>query len=235
MQTMTVAVFGLIVLALTCGVSGASASGVGSLDPRVSAFIAERESETSLIDDDRRAALDELAAYVRGRIDRGAVPRLTFVCTHNSRRSHLAQVWAQTAAAHYGVAGVRAYSGGTEATAFNPRAVAALERAGFLVERLSEDRNPVYLVRWHADAAPMPCFSKVFSGAPNPTDGFAAVMVCDDADRACPVVPGAGARFSLPYVDPKAADGTPGEQDAYDERTRQLAREMLYLFSKVAG
>jgi hypothetical protein len=41
---------------------------------------------------------------------------------------------------------------------------------------------------------------------------------------------GAEARIAIPYDDPKAADGTEGEARAYDERCRQIAREMLWVF-----
>jgi len=37
------------------------------------------------------------------------------------------------------------------------------------------------------------------------------------------------ARFALPYDDPKQSDGTPTEVKTYDERCRQIAREMLYM------
>lgn len=160
---------------------------------------------------------------------------MTFICTHNSRRSHLAQVWAATAAARYGFSQVYTYSGGTEATAFNSRAVAALERAGFDVLKTSDDRNPVYHVRYAADAAPLTCFSKVYDQAPNPGDGFCAVMTCGDANERCPVVHGAAQRIAITYEDPKSADGTPAEAARYDERCAQIAREMLYAFDRAAG
>lgn len=184
------------------------------------------------IDEDRRGRLEELATFVRGRLDAGRPAELTFICTHNSRRSHLAQLWAATAAAYYGLDGVRTYSGGTEATAFNPRAVAAVERAGFAVESSGGD-NPRYQVRIGPEAEPMQCFSKVYDDAFNPQEGFAAVMTCTAADAACPFVPGADLRVGLPYVDPKESDDTPAEAQTYDERSVQIAREMFFLMSRV--
>ncbi|MEM9671082.1 MAG: hypothetical protein ACFB15_14955 [Cyclobacteriaceae bacterium] len=58
---------------------------------------------------------------------------------------------------------------------------------------------------------------------------FAAVIVCSDADEACPFNPEADARFFFPYEDPKQHDNTPQESKQYDERFRQIAREMLYV------
>ena len=46
----------------------------------------------------------------------------------------MAAIWARVAAYRAGFTEVETYSGGTEITAFNPRAVAALRRAGFRVE-----------------------------------------------------------------------------------------------------
>jgi len=136
------------------------------------------------------------------------------------------------AAAYFGVDGVRTFSGGTEATAFNPRAVAAIERAGFVVES-SGGNNPHYHVTF-ADSGPvLECFSKTYDHPCNPREGFAAVMTCSDADEACPVVFGAAMRSPIHYEDPKAADGTPEETSVYDARCLQIATEMLYLFSRV--
>jgi protein-tyrosine-phosphatase len=196
-------------------------------------FIQARIAEFDEISPDRKEQLEQLAGYVQRCVETHEPCRLNFICTHNSRRSHMSQLWAATAAAYYRVPGVYTYSGGTESTAFNPRAVAALGRAGFQIAKTTEDRNPVYHVRFNDTAHPMTCFSKVFNQAPNPKAGFCAVMTCSHADKACPAVRGATARFAIPYEDPKVADNTPNEASKYDERCRQIAREMLYLFSNV--
>ncbi|MCK4776283.1 MAG: protein-tyrosine-phosphatase, partial [Candidatus Krumholzibacteria bacterium] len=65
------------------------------------------------------------------------------------------------------------------------------------------------------------------------TEDFCAVMTCSQADKNCPVVVGASMRVAIPYDDPKAFDGTDQEAANYDERCRQISREMLYLFSAV--
>ena len=205
------------------------------LRPELEAFVAAAMTELELIPTARRATLDGLAHFVAERCRAGERADLIFICTHNSRRSHMAQLWSQAAAHRFGVTGVATYSGGTEATAFNPRAVAALERAGFLIEATTAGANPVYAVRYNADMAPMECFSKVYDQPPNPTEDFCAVMTCGEAEAACPIVFGAEERISLPYDDPKAADGSAEETTVYDERCRHIAREMLYAFSRVGA
>lgn len=200
-------------------------------------YIEARIAEFDRIPAERRAVLEELAAFVRGRVNDGGSGEgcdLTFICTHNSRRSHMGQVWAAVGAAQFGIRGVTTYSGGTEATAFNPRAAAALERAGIEVEKTTEGANPIYHVRFAEGAAPVTCFSKVFDQAPNPRSGFGAVMTCSDAAERCPVVHGAAARIAIAFEDPKAFDGQKAESAKYDERCAQIAREMLYAFSVAA-
>lgn len=193
--------------------------------------IKQRTDEFKTIPAERRKQLDDLAGMIRESIKNDDRARLVFICTHNSRRSHLAQIWAAVAARHYSVAGIHTYSGGTESTAFNPRAVVALERAGFKIARTTDDANPIYHVRFSDDAHPLTCFSKVYDQAPNPKTGFIAVMTCGHADEACPVVRGAAQRIAITYEDPKFADGTPEEASTYNERCEQIAREMLYVFS----
>lgn len=203
------------------------------LMPTLQEYVKQRAGEFDQVPAERREELQQLAEYVREQVEAGKPARLTFICTHNSRRSHFAQVWAQTAAAHYGVGGVETYSGGTEATAFNPRAVAALKRAGFTIPDPGEGANPHYKVSFSRDADPLDCFSKVYNQRPNPSGDFCAVMTCSEADRNCPLVEGSARRVAIPYEDPKAFDGTAEETAKYDERCRQIAREMLYVFSRV--
>ncbi len=205
------------------------------LNAAVKAYATARVAEFGEIPTERQTALQEIADYVSQRIAQGEAARLTFVCTHNSRRSHFAQLWAQAAAAHYGLDRVESYSGGTETTAFNPRSVAALRRAGFECSNKSpaDEKNPRYQVQFGVDLEPIECFSKVFDSPPNPTAEFCAVMTCSEADKSCPNVRGCDKRVAIPYVDPKLSDNTPHEQATYDERCAQIAREMLYVMSHV--
>lgn len=182
---------------------------------------------------ERKESLDLIAAFVKERKAAGAPADLTFICTHNSRRSHLSQLWAAAAAWSMGQQHVRTYSGGTEATAFNPRAVAAVERAGFKVMS-PEGTNPRYAVDFAEHRESEQCWSKIYDDPANPQEGFCAVMTCSEADGNCPIVRGASDRVSLPYVDPKEADGTPEETQRYDERCLQIAAEMWYVMQQAS-
>ena len=199
----------------------------------IASHLRENEDVFGEIPGDRRARLKEIARYVESRLAADGKARLTFICTHNSRRSQMSQIWAQTAAAYYGVPQVTAYSGGTEATAFDPRAVAALRRAGFTIEGRGGGENPVYEVRYGDKAPVIEAFSKLYHVAPNPGGDYCAVMTCSEADANCPVVHGASLRVAIPYEDPKDFDGTEHETAVYDERCRQISREMSYLLSLI--
>lgn len=183
---------------------------------------------------DRRAELLALA-HDLAQLLRGGRLEVTFICTHNSRRSHLAQVWAQLAAREAGLEGVSTYSGGTEVTALNPNVAAALRRAGWSVEALSEGSNPVYAVEApDASDSRQRCFSKLHDDDANPQEGFAAVLTCSSAASECPSLPGAALRRELLYEDPKAFDGTPDEAAAYDACCARISGEMRFLFRRVA-
>lgn len=182
---------------------------------------------------DRKVVLDNLVSFIKGKKAKGETIRLNFICTHNSRRSHLSQIWAQTMAYHFGINDVYCYSGGTEATALFPKVAETLAIQGFDVLKLSETTNPVYAFKYAENEYPIIGFSKEYSHAFNPTGNFAAVVTCNSADEACPVVFGAEARIPIKYDDPKVFDGTLLLDSKYAERSYQIAEEMWYVFSQV--
>ena len=182
----------------------------------------------------RKQLLEKIAEYIKTKHAANEAINLIYVCTHNSRRSHLGQVWAAVAAAYYGVNNVHTFSGGTEATAFNPNAINALTAAGFTIQKTDESNNPVYNV-FFADDKFSTCFSKLYNHEANPTQNFAAVMTCSDADVNCPFIPGCDLRIGTTYNDPKAFDHTILQNEKYTERSNQIAMECLYVFSKVVN
>jgi arsenate reductase len=187
----------------------------------------------ALISNERKELLNELARYISQKVKAGDEVNLNFICTHNSRRSHMGQIWGQTAAKYYGIENVKCFSGGTEATAFNPRAVNAIREFGYEIIQKDNSGNPLYLVNYADEKEPLKCFSKVYNDEFNPQNNFAAIMTCSDADENCPVVFGAEARFPIRYKDPKEYDNTDLEAKMYKERFEEIGREMLYLFSRV--
>jgi len=204
-----------------------------TLHPALARTVERLLPELDTIPAERREALDALAEFVVEAKAAGRPAKLIFICTHNSRRSHISQLWAATAAAWFGLRDIETFSGGTEVTAFNPRAVASMKRAGFVIDEPGGD-NPHYQVSLSPAGPALTAFSKTWDDPVNPRDAFAAVMTCSQADESCPFVRGASSRISLPYDDPKLADGTAEEAQVYDQRSRQIAAEMLYVFGVVS-
>lgn len=178
----------------------------------------------------RKIQLKELTDYITDLVSKQQQIKLVFICTHNSRRSHMAQLWASAAANYYNISRINTFSGGTEATAFNPRALEALQWSGFKADLLTENDNPRYRISYAPDAPALIAFSKKFDDLVNPSRDFAAIMTCSQADSDCPIVRGASIRVSLPNEDPKNADSLPQETEVYNRRNRQIATEMLYCF-----
>ena len=204
-----------------------------NLLPALRPYVKEVAGETGMIAAERKEVLDAIASDVTARLQAGKSADLTFICTHNSRRSHMSQIWAQTAAYYYGLDKVHTFSGGTQATACNCRTVAAMRRVGFDIEDATTGDNPIYLVRYATDRPVIRAYSKLYNADGNPRRDFIALMTCSVADKSCPVVQGAVSRYAIHYVDPRLCDDTPTETTAYNERCREIAREMFYIMSEV--
>ncbi|KUJ50921.1 low molecular weight phosphatase family protein [Chryseobacterium sp. JAH] len=183
--------------------------------------------------EERKMVLKPLIEYIKNKMDKEQTIRLNFICTHNSRRSHLSQIWAQTMAFHFGIKNLFCYSGGTEATAMYPKVAETLDNQGFEIQMLSDNDNPIYALKYAQNESPVICFSKEYSHEFNPKNEFAAIVTCNNADKGCPLVIGAEARFPIKYDDPKSSDNTPEQTEVYAERSLQIATEMFYIFSQI--
>ena len=193
-----------------------------------------KQLNTSSIPEARKSILKPLIDFIQNKSDNNSIINLNFICTHNSRRSHLSQVWAQTMAHYFNLKNVFCYSGGTEATALFPSAAEALEASGFKIEKLSQEFNPVYSIKYSEVAHPIIGFSKTFDANFNPSNEFAAIMTCSSADKGCPFIAGAEKRIPMTFEDPKAFDNTPIQSEKYKERSLQIATELKYVFSKIS-
>lgn len=180
---------------------------------------------------ERLKPLNQLVEYLQTKIDKGEKAQLNFICTHNSRRSQMAQVWTKLLAEFYGVE-VESFSGGTEVTAFHPNAVAVFERMGLEIKN-EKAENPHYFLSFSESKKPIEAFSKLYDDAFNPSINFAAVMTCSSADANCPFIPSAERRVSLTYEDPKKFDDSEIAQEAYEACALRIAQEMNYVFKSL--
>ncbi len=189
--------------------------------------------DTSSITEARAAQLLEVSSFIRGKISNNESIRMNFICTHNSRRSHLTQIWAQTLAYYFNIDNVSCYSSGTEATSLFPKVKETLVNHGFSASTISEGGNPIYSIKYAENEPSIIGFSKTLDSPFNPSSEFLAIMTCSHADEGCPFISGAEKRISLPFDDPKAFDGTPQQTQKYHERSLQIATELYFVFSNL--
>ena len=192
-----------------------------------------KDLDSNAISNERKQILQPLITYIKGKVESHKPVRLNFICTHNSRRSHLSQIWAQVMGSYYGIHDLTTYSGGTEATAMFPVVVDTLRDQGFQISQLSEGNNPVYSVKYTDNDPAIIGFSKEFSDDFNPKSEFAAIMTCSSADQGCPIVLGCEQRVAVTFEDPKASDGTPQQKETYASRSLEIATELKYVFSQI--
>ena len=185
------------------------------------------------ISNERKNTLQPLIHFIQEKVTGNKQIRLYFICTHNSRRSHLSQVWAQALAYYFNIKNVLCYSGGTESTALFPMVAETLQNSGFEIEKLSEGNNPIYSIKYAENEHPIMGFSKKFDAPFNPKSGFVAILTCSQADAGCPFIAGAEARIPIMFDDPKIFDNTPQQARKYNERSIQIANELYYVFSQI--
>jgi arsenate reductase (thioredoxin) len=210
------------------------------LNPRVAAYADMLTTSFDMIDETHRAAGEKLVDWIVKNDKPGQPLHVTVICTGNSRRSILGATMGNIAASYYGMPDIRFHSGGTAPTAFNPRTIAALKDIGVEIEATGQEAprgepktaNPVFTVKWGSDLEATE-FSKTYFDASNPQKGFAALMVCGEADAACPLVKGAAVRISMPYLDPKIYDDGTDEALKYAERRDDIGRLMLSVMMQV--
>lgn len=186
-----------------------------------------------IISTDRKVVLQPLVDYIQQKVNQNQAVNLNFICTHNSRRSHLSQVWAQVAASFYDIKNVNCYSGGTEETALFPKVAETLENQGLQIFKIAETNNPIYAIKYDENALPIIGFSKKYDNSFNPVAQFGAIMTCSQADGGCPFIAGAEKRMPITFEDPKISDGTAQQTEIYEQRSIEIATEMMYVFSQI--
>ena len=69
------------------------------MHPELERSIARARDHIEAVPEERKELLDRVAGHVSARRAEGQGAKLTFICTHNSRRSQMGQLWAAAAAA----------------------------------------------------------------------------------------------------------------------------------------
>ncbi len=158
------------------------------------------------ITNERTFLLHKIAKKIVEEHRRNKKVYLNFICTHNSRRSQLGQVWSFYASQYFGLKTIFSFSGGTEVTAFHKNTLRTLQKVGFTFHVTDfSHQNPTYLISFEGSKESILGFSKTFDDKHN-QQPFIAVTTCNSADTNCPYIPSAVYRFHLPFVDPKNSD-----------------------------
>jgi arsenate reductase len=185
-----------------------------------------------IISDERKTLLLKISYAIAKDYTLNKEVNLNFICTHNSRRSQLGQVWSFYAA-HYFKLNINAFSGGTEVTAFYRNTVKTLQKVGFEFQLTDfSHQNPTYQISFKGTKKAILGFSKFYSDPINKKP-FMAITTCNNADVNCPFIPTASHRFHLPFVDPKHADGLYIQEETYLQTSQQIAAEVYLIFSEV--
>ncbi|WP_413512829.1 low molecular weight phosphatase family protein [Myroides odoratus] len=158
---------------------------------------------------------------------------LMFICTHNSRRSQFAQIWAQAAVAYYELDNILCYSGGTEETVLFEGVVETLQHQGFFIGVVAQGANPIYSIKYEPNGVPILGFSKRYTSFFHPADQFIAIMTCSQATDACPFVSGAKQSIALAYEDPQVFDGQYEQKAMYSKKSLEIAKEIFYVFAQL--
>lgn len=183
--------------------------------------------------EERKKTLQPLVDFIQQKVDSKKRINLNFICTHNSRRSHLSQIWAQVASEYFNIMNVNCYSGGTEETAVYSKVIETLSNQGFNIFKIADGVNSVYAVKYGENVLPIISFSKKYDNEFNPLSEFLAIMTCSQADGGCPFIAGAEKRIPITFEDPKVSDNTPEQTQVYLERSLEIATEMFYVFSQI--
>lgn len=201
------------------------------MDKKIEEFIQNRIQEFDQIPDERKEILKSISKYIIKKRAQNEIPKLVYICIHNSRRSHFGQIAGKLASGFYKIP-TETYSGGTVATIFNINARKALQSIGFEIIDPDQSANPKFQVNY-GEQKPIICFSKIYDDPENPSEKFAALMTCGEAEENCPFIPAAEFKTSTTYIDPSESDGTGNELNIYTERFAQILRENLYIFSLI--
>ena len=175
----------------------------------------------------RLKILDKIINELNNNLLNKNYPKIIFICTHNSRRSQFAEIWAHTFSFIFKKK-IKIFSAGTSKEEFNIRAINVLKKVGF---KIKEDAKK-YILNFSENYNSIHMYSKDISEL-NLKNHFITIMTCADSDKNCPAIPNALARILLSYKDPKSFDNSKQETNKYIATSKKIALELFYLFKNL--
>ena len=172
--------------------------------------------------------LKSLSLFITSKLKKKQPIHLLYICTHNSRRSQLGQIWGQVMGEYFEIPHLFTYSGGTKVTTCHPNILTTLNDQGFKITS-GENKNPLNKICYSDELRSIELWSKKYNDTANPRKDFLALMTCSAADKNCPLIVDAKKRISLNYEDPKISDGTKQQEATYQKISLQIASEMSWV------
>ena len=169
-----------------------------------------------ILRDYQKRRVKKISEELRGEIN--SCNKIVFICTHNSRRSQLCEVWGSILSKRFNL-DLSFFSAGTEKTEVCGEAIKSLERAGMDFTIVGNNILIQNKIELH---------SKTLDEIKE--DEFISLITCSDAEKNCPIDPRSKKNIKLFYDDPKKYDGTKEESDEYDKTCKLIASELNRIF-----
>tara|TARA_B100001079_G_scaffold142196_1_gene121790 strand:+ start:344 stop:916 length:573 start_codon:yes stop_codon:yes gene_type:complete len=147
---------------------------------------------------------------------------IVFLCTHNSRRSQLCQVWGSILSKIYNI-DLKFNSAGTEKTEVHKTIFYCFSNVGIEIK----DSKIFY-----GDLS-LSLHSKVLEEIQS--DKFISIMTCSDAEKSCPSDSRSIRNISMIYQDPKIFDDTEKEREEYSKTSKLIAEELNYIIKNLVN
>ena len=200
------------------------------INQNIKDFISDLNVNT--IPDRRKKSLKVILEAIKKNKNLNLPSKLNFICTHNSRRSQLCQIWSETIFNYYGFDRIHSFSGGTEVTSINKRIIKVLVESGFSIKQNNHLINPEYSVNY-GQLKEIKLISKLYNDIQNPSYNFIAIMNCSSAEENCPFIEGASERISLHFDDPGEFDGSSFENEKYQQTNIDIASSIKYMCTNI--
>jgi arsenate reductase (thioredoxin) len=193
------------------------------------------QAKSKSIKEERMEQLDNLNKMIANDLVKKGSTKIICICTHNSRRSILAQAMLSFISNQLNINNIEVFSGGIEVTEVHRNVIEAFENFGFEIQQIPENTNSKYTVTWGNQTIEKQdnLFSKLYDDPFNPSKDFIAMMVCSDVEKNCPMVKGSINIISMNYTDPKHSDGTEEASNVYLDKLFEIGAEMFYVLQKV--
>lgn len=200
------------------------------MNPGLQRIVAELTREFDQISSLRRAELIRAAQLFQETKVAGRTLNLLFLSKDDGVLGPLAQVWSWLALNYYCISDFSCQCAGLSAAGLHPETIKTMERAHFSATCLTLGSNPVYRVGVGEKAPTIACYSKRLDD-PRLRDQFAVVISLEADVEPLPIPSSPNAsRLLLPFEDPRQGGGEQVVEKAFDEVSKQIARELFFLF-----